>query len=95
MIVADALGYLLEAAQLQGQIRGILLPGGEQFINIPFHMWIILTLELTQDSVEGTLQQFRIFAEAPRTMVSEEKIKVNIIGEEDYLDWMMKWGKII
>jgi hypothetical protein len=62
-LLIDALGYLLEATHLQGQIQGILLEVKE-LLNLHFANDSMLTPKLTQDSIEGILCCLENFARA-------------------------------
>jgi len=52
IIAADTLGNLLQGARIQGQIKGISLPRGQEMLNIHFADDFVLSPKLTQSSVE-------------------------------------------
>jgi hypothetical protein len=90
VIAANALGYLLETARLQGQIRGISLPGGNQLLNVHFVDDSPLTPKLTQQSVEGTLLYLDTLAKAVSGFLMRKL--VFLVGQDDPPVWLNhKW----
>jgi hypothetical protein len=49
VIAANVSGYLLEVARMQGKIRGVYVPGGNQLLNVYFANDGAVTSELTQN----------------------------------------------
>ena len=69
--MADSLGYLIEATKMQGHIQGVLPHDDEQLLNAHLVDDFSLTLKLTQNYVEGTMQFLGIIDRNLIVIVSE------------------------
>jgi len=82
VLAADALGYLLEVARIQGQVKGIRLTDNSEMVNNHFVDDSLLSVNAEQGSVEGAISCLNTFCTASDSVVNNHKTKYWLVGRD-------------
>jgi len=87
VLMDDALGYLLETTHLQGRLKGIYLPMGEEMIKNHFAYDSLFSVSIDQKSISTARDCLVVFCEASGAIVSDHKTNYWLVGLEDQPTW--------